>query len=196
MGLLDEIRVNTHDVHVRLHDHPMTKPLVSSMLDLDHYKLVISTFEKFYTALSLQLPDEYVSQLNLPALKKDLISLNINTNAIKPCELPIIVCNKDSIYGMLYVIEGSRMGGQVIAKNVNKTLNLNNTNGLAFFTGNGKSTATHWKSFIQKLQSKNLDKDSCIKAAEQTFLLLEHWLWSAWNENQNEILIDKQKELA
>ena len=196
MELLNGIRAATHETHERLHQHPVMSPLVSSKLELNHYGFAISAFERFYTALATQTPDAYINHLSLSALKKDLIALSIDTSSLEPCSLPMIVCDADSMLGMLYVIEGSRMGGQVIAKNVRQTLHLDESSGLAFFSGNGKDTAGQWKDFVHKLQSECFDTDTCIKAAEQTFLLLERWLWTVWNEDKSKTLITNKGELA
>lgn len=197
MGLLDGIRAATQEPHKRLHEHPITSPLVASELALAHYRLVIAAFEGFYTALALQTPATYIDCLSLPALKKDAMALGIPTPSLPPCTLPTIINSTSSALGMLYVIEGSRLGGLMIAKNVRETLMLNESSGLAFFSGRGKNTAPQWKSFLHRLTHECDDTERCITAAEQTFLLLEQWLWTVWNERKSEITrMTKRRELA
>jgi heme oxygenase (biliverdin-IX-beta and delta-forming) len=53
--------------------------------------------------------------------------------------------------GAMYVIEGSRLGGQFIATHVEQTLHLQPGHGNAYFRGYGDHTGSMWKSFQSKL---------------------------------------------
>jgi len=53
--------------------------------------------------------------------------------------------------GVMYVIEGSSLGGRVILKNINTALGHDAENGAKYFTGYGGQTGSHWKHFLGML---------------------------------------------
>jgi len=50
--------------------------------------------------------------------------------------------------GMMYVIEGSTLGGRVILKNVEKTLGTDIAQATSYFSGYGERTGSSWKAFL------------------------------------------------
>ena len=49
---------------------------------------------------------------------------------------------------MLYPLEGSTLGGQVISIRLRDNLGLNATNGGRFFNGYGEQTGQYWAEFL------------------------------------------------
>ena len=80
---------------------------------------------------------------------------------------------KYAAFGSMYVLEGSALGGQVIAKAARNSLDIHAHNGGAYFNGFGSATAARWRSFLGLLDAEvGSDPISCAtasKAAEQTF---------------------------
>jgi heme oxygenase len=75
--------------------------------------------------------------------------------------------------GSLYVLEGSALGGQFIAAQVRRHLDLWPGNGAAYFNGCGAGTAERWRGF-QRLLARELDADpegraQAVDAAVATF---------------------------
>lgn len=54
--------------------------------------------------------------------------------------------------GILYVVEGSSLGGRYILKNVEKAQALNHQKGVSYFTGYANQTGSYWKLFTKLLQ--------------------------------------------
>jgi len=74
--------------------------------------------------------------------------------------------------GVMYVIEGSSLGGRVILKNINTALGHNEASGARYFAGYGGQTGSHWKSFLgQLIQYENDTKseDEIIAGANYAF---------------------------
>lgn len=76
-------------------------------------------------------------------------------------------------FGSLYVLEGSALGGQVIAKSAARTLGLTPYNGAAYFNGFRSQTAARWGEFQRLLETEvgtslEAREDAC-SAARQTF---------------------------
>ncbi|MDE1460809.1 biliverdin-producing heme oxygenase [Spartinivicinus poritis] len=174
------LRQATHDIHQRLHKHPLLQPLVQQSLTKQHYILLLQAFERFYQSVekrtsSNTLYDDF--QPNSNTITHDLITLGAQINPIN--EQPVIVIEKSesAILGMLYVLEGSKLGGQLIAQNIKNTLGYTEKNGTAFFYGNGKQTGEQWHRFLLLLDSRCTHHSDCINSACQIFEILEQWLW-------------------
>ena len=124
-------------------------PLVSTVIsDLEHRKkahLLTLDFEKL----------GYIKSNNTPAFSdlEHTISLGF-------------------AIGMLYVIEGSTLGGRVIYKHIQKTLGYSSENGAAYFAGYGDQTGQFWKNFIGELVEHEKSEgtgEEIIAGANYTF---------------------------
>ena len=76
--------------------------------------------------------------------------------------------------GAMYVIEGSTLGGQHIARQVEPRLGLSPERGTAYFRGYGEGTGarwTHFKSILQQVPDEHAD--TVINAAKATFAMFE-----------------------
>src|SRR5690606_14516390 len=56
------------------------------------------------------------------------------------------------IAGIIYVIEGSTLGGRYILKNIESALNLTSHKGASFLAGYGNHTGSLWKKFMNSLE--------------------------------------------
>jgi heme oxygenase len=114
-------------------------------------------------------------RLNTPKLEKDLKSLGMSDEEISNIETTEEIPQLDSkerIFGSLYVIEGSTLGGQVISRHLKQNLGIDETNGTAFFSGYGKETGPMWKAFgeaITNFADKSDNHDEIIAGARETF---------------------------
>ena len=78
--------------------------------------------------------------------------------------------------GALYVLEGSTLGGQMIARMLQKNPLLNLVPGqLNFFLGYKKETGPKWKSFQAALNLLDGETETLVSTARQTFSLFTQW---------------------
>ena len=76
--------------------------------------------------------------------------------------------------GAMYVIEGSTLGGQHIARFVEPRLGLSAEHGTAYFRGYGEGTGAHWTEFKRILAAvPDEQSDTVIAAAKATFAMFE-----------------------
>jgi len=82
-----------------------------------------------------------------------------------------------SILGAMYVMEGSKLGGQFIARHVQITLPLTQGHGDAFFRGHGSQTGSLWKEYCEMLevQVPNAQTDKVIASAKAMFATFIEW---------------------
>jgi heme oxygenase len=87
------------------------------------------------------------------------------------------------IAGMLYVIEGSALGGQVLLKVLGRAAGVTADEGASFFAPHGDNPRTPWASYIGLLAGLSGDPQVCqdaVQGAVATFTTLGRWIDVAW----------------
>ena len=173
----------SHTLHVALEKR---LPFFSERLDLERYTHLLAAYYGFYEALeshllSCDLPEgfELSTRLKTPALRQDLHALGVCIDALPLCDNLPPLNNPASVLGVLYVLEGATLGGNVLRKHVSEQLGLDAGNGCAFLYVYGEATGKHWKAFLDYLGSVPLDAPSralAVDAACSTFSCFEQWL--------------------
>jgi len=159
----------------------------------DYWRL-LARFYGYYVPLEARLVAwsrteaqriNYAGRVKVPELERDLFALGETADAIaqspRCAALPALATEAEGL-GCLYVVEGSTLGGQVIKRQLQKSLGLSAGSGVAFFSGYGAETAARWKSFGCGLEeaAARLDQDDAIIAgANETFRTLGIWLENA-----------------
>lgn len=138
---------------------------------------MLSLYKPLEKTLALQLGNENALELNVRLnksqwLKSDLQELkalpNEKINAIP--EIP----NSLQALGVLYVVEGSSLGGQIIAKNFVTRLGLNE-NQTQFFKGYGPQTGVMWQRLKGFVDSQDLNQEQTqqvIEGANKAFAFI------------------------
>ncbi len=78
----------------------------------------------------------------------------------------------------MYVLEGATLGGQFIARHVERALGLAGGRGYSFFRGYGEDTGRMWRSFREELgdRAPALEADEIVASACGTFDRFHNWL--------------------
>ena len=113
------------------------------------------------------------------SIEKDLLVLG-GSVAEKTVEkaLPEMT-NQLHAFGALYVIEGSTLGGRIIAKMMQRQLKTEAGEGFSFFYGYGDETESRWVSFKELLNTQATeisDKKQVVRAANDTFAKFKKWI--------------------
>lgn len=156
-------------------------------LGLDRYAAVLQGFDRFLSAweprLLAALPEAlregFRARSRHGFLRQDLQALSAHlplrqeapggNSAVMASPLP----DKAAALGSMYVLEGSALGGQVIARALRQSHGLDAGQGTRFFSGHGAETGRLWREF-RDLLSRELDQDpaatqSACRAAVDTF---------------------------
>jgi heme oxygenase len=82
------------------------------------------------------------------------------------------------LLGAMYVMEGSTLGGQLIARHVERVLKLTAGQGSAYFRGHKEQTGKLWKELCDVLQTKVPDSetDAVIAGAKAMFGVYGSWM--------------------
>lgn len=82
-------------------------------------------------------------------------------------------------FGCLYVLEGSTLGGQFIAREVGKQLHYSPESGCGFFASHGADIGEMWHRFREAIESyaaaHSQNHDSIIQSATATFRAFGDW---------------------
>ncbi len=185
LTLRQRLRTQTAFAHDQLERSPLLAALSSGSIDRQRYAQYLRRMEVFHHALDdalwHQLPPGYPhAGLNQrAALARDLAALNT-----PPAHLPAalaraaraLVGSHAAAWGMLYVLEGARLGSQVLLKRNANNQTVQQAN--AFIRGDAEATGRMWLAFCAALESSVAPADvgTLLATAEQTFELLDHWL--------------------
>lgn len=170
------------------HQHQQTEDGVDLMRDdfsLEDYKDLLKRFYAFYKCydekLRGSLDENTISfykdeRFNTPRLIADLKSLGMTDEEISEIETYKDLPSLDSpekIFGSLYVVEGSTLGGQYISRHLKEKFVLDESNGAAFFSGYGKNTGKMWNAFREAVtefaDQDGVNREEIILAANETF---------------------------
>lgn len=94
---------------------------------------------------------ELEARWRTPLLERDLAWLGLHPPPpLAPPLLPELTTTGEAL-GSLYVLEGSTLGGHVIARRLRQSLGLTPARGAAFFGARGSSLGPMWTAFIGAL---------------------------------------------
>ncbi|MET0352100.1 MAG: biliverdin-producing heme oxygenase [Rhizobacter sp.] len=152
-------------------------------MGLARYVRILQGFEAFLAAwepdVAAVLPPEqrawFSARSRLAFVRRDLAALAPGDGAVPAPVLPPLP-NRSAAFGAMYVLEGSALGGQVIARRVAERFGFDAERGAAYFHGFGDRTGGLWREFRERLEAE-VDPvaraDACA-AAVGTFEALRH----------------------
>jgi heme oxygenase len=152
--LHDRLRQATKGPHHVLDHHLLLGPLARSNLTTEQYGNALAALHGIYAQAELRIlafldqhPDlfDYRSRRKLPALEADLAALG--REPMPALTVFPILQTIGGLIGVLYTVEGSTMGGQVIARNLRRIPGVNLS--MKFFTGYGEDSRQYWDEFLK-----------------------------------------------
>ena len=182
---LDVLRSQTRSLHVQLEARFDLQQALSSRAEYRKLlELYVGLYRPFERTISSQ-PSEVQTLIGWPASRRvPLIELDLRALGVQESELATIpectslpaLGDLDALFGAMYVIEGSALGGQIIYRQVEADLHLDHLNGAAFFFGEGPNTGAAWKGFTVLLEAHVSDAQKAAATACAMFKSFEDWL--------------------
>lgn len=186
---IKNLRQGTAESHLKLEENPLSKAILDPAVTVsDYQKYLIALYgvtasceRQVFPLLSTIVPDldqRFKADLIVDDLRKTgLPEELINSIPVYQFEFSTI----PEALGIMYVLEGSTLGGRVLYKHINQTLGLTYEEGASYFWGYGPQTGVLWKSFIAALTrfvEESDDAAPIIESAKKTFTLIDNWLSS------------------
>jgi heme oxygenase len=183
--VLTDLRQATASAHQTLEAR---LPFLHPDFNLPRYTGLLKAYYGFYLPLeqalcALPLPAELAFQerRKSAALAADLRALGLSSAEIDhlpTCQQLPPMQDSASAFGVLYVLEGATLGGQVLLRAVRNQLQLGAENGAAFLDVYGAATGQRWRAFLELLAGVTQPdlRQRCVQAACATFTLFQAWL--------------------
>jgi heme oxygenase len=177
--LSDHLKVYTQSAHQQLE-----KKLVMKMKQVNTpagYIKLLGLFYTYYHALEknlqpyLNIPDAS-ERRKADAILADIKALGGELPGISHNVPQPMVNNYAQALGAAYVLEGSTLGGIIIAKMISKQLGIPAATGFSFFSGYGDATVEMWNKFRNFLNAlPTAQHFAAAEAAKNTFLTFNEW---------------------
>lgn len=145
---------------------------------LDDYKTLLIHNYKLISRYEPQIHDQLQNypelklelRSKIDALKTDLDNLNIKTENEVPTQN---LENEAEAFGALYVMEGSTLGGNVIAKQLKRNPEFENVE-FNYFGVYGENTGPYWQEFKSIIDEKITEEhyEACVAGAKKAYQLL------------------------
>ena len=182
--ILTKLRVATQPLHHSLEAVSYGQEIMSKKISLPAYnQLILKNFHIFKQLedhINHQISLEEHAALNmfrsqrLNDLKKDMAYLpQKEKNIVADFQINFEEMTTARLFGILYVMEGARLGGKVIVKALKNNSGLSAIPNFHFYEQNGVNIRERWLEFM-KVLNEHLGKDEAadqeaIQAAKNTF---------------------------
>jgi heme oxygenase len=191
LSVREHLRLATWDAHERLHGISPFARLLRGELDDRGYRMLLMSLYGFYAPLEEQIRGapaaascgiDVGERRKIPLLIADLRHLGISEPAIRllgRCERLPRLDSPSQVMGCLYVVEGSTLGGRVLARRLDMLLGPGKE-GRRFFLAHGDLCSLMWRRFCDVLETYRApgQREAMAETASQTFAALETWLRS------------------
>ena len=189
--ILTELKNQTRPQHDSVEGNPFGKAMMAGTMNIEQYKEFLQKFYGFHWTLEQALSGfnwsslgiDFDERRKIAFLEKDLRALGLTDGDIallpKAEDLPPMNTLEDAV-GVMYVMEGSTLGGQIQARQVQKMFGFGAENGAAYFSSYGANVGVMWKAYSEAIVCAAGDNPTneatIINAAKATFAALERWL--------------------
>ncbi len=180
------LRARTREHHERIETVPALARLLDPDLALSEYAQLLNRLLRFHSALEPRIqraisPESPARRLldthRIHSLQDDLRWLGAVPSG-GPVSVPVIATHAESL-GALYVLEGSGLGGRVIARSLADHLGVRNGCGASFYDGLTAGMARErWRTLCVALDlsGDEVSDHEMVEAARATFASLEQLL--------------------
>jgi len=187
MTLLERLKIETRPAHDRIE---AAIDLDRRIASRDGYTKLLIRFYGFHRAWEsaagalAQERDFFESRCKTALLVRDLVALGLGEDEIgqlPQCDPLMPLPCSAAVLGSMYVVEGSTLGGAVIAREVERRLGFDAATGCAYFRSYGREAAVMWRRFGAMLQDASSPEtdDVIVVAAQKTFDVMHDWLCEA-----------------
>ena len=184
MTILARLKTETRAAHDRIE---AAMDLDRRIAKRDGYRDLLIRFYGFHKAWEEEAADKahdrsfFERRRKTQHLVQDLEALGLKSEDIirlPQCRPLMPLSAPEAVLGSMYVVEGSTLGGAIIARDVENRLGLTAETGCAYFRSYGRDIAAMWKSFgavLLEASSPEAD-DLIVESAQKTFTVMHDWL--------------------
>ncbi|MFS0722992.1 biliverdin-producing heme oxygenase [Paenibacillus sp. 1P07SE] len=189
--ILTRLKEETAPMHEHIEKNEYAAAIMNNSLSMEKYKDYLMKFYGFIKPWEARLHEvehPHGSALSEPSrnktkwLEQDLTALGVKRQELDRlplCDALPDLTTRARALGSLYVLEGSTLGGQMIAKKLAQVLPVDPQENCRYFYSYGPHTRERWQEFRQELEEEadTAEKEEqMIAAARETFVLLDCWI--------------------
>ena len=159
-------------------------PRLSAIKNAVEYASILAMFYGYFSPVEDRI-QQYITPSYMADIKQrrtagniltDLSAIGMPADSIPLCTSLPAIGSTAQAFGALYVLEGSTLGGKMIAKMLKKNSSFPiPERALTFFEGYGSETGTKWKTFLEVLNQQQ-ETDEIVATANETFFQLKGWM--------------------
>jgi heme oxygenase len=183
--ITDQLKKETLTAHQQLEKLLVYR--IRSINSVEKYIALLKIFYGFYQPLEglmeplihKEIIPDYDERRKSAALLEDIRHLLQEDTRVILCPQPPAITNTGAALGALYVLEGSTLGGAIIAKMIRTKISGLPGESLRFFTSYGEQTTEKWAAFRQALNAwatTQQQKEAIIFGANETFQQFHNWI--------------------
>lgn len=186
MSRLDRLRCATRNAHALIEAVPALSRLVAADLTHDVYVSVLQHLEAFHAciepAIACALTGLRSALVLLDGSRPQALAEDLAWFGVRPLPSPPIPMpdTPAGALGMLYVVEGSGLGGRVIGRHLTDSLGVCPGQGGSFYCRRDAETVRwRWRHLCQVLEGPlpgDAPEGRLIEGAQVTFRFLDRWL--------------------
>lgn len=183
ISLLARLKSETRAAHDEIE---ATVDVSERFSSLERYRGLLERFYGFHASWDPRLeaalddPGFAAPRRKLPLLVRDLKALGAQASIpwLPVCADIAPLASRAAALGSMYVLEGSTLGGTLLAKTAERRLQVTAATGGAYFHSYGPDVGPMWKRFGGYAEATVAPRDhsAAVDAALATFATLQSWL--------------------
>jgi heme oxygenase (biliverdin-IX-beta and delta-forming) len=184
---LERLRTETRDLHRRIES---AVDIEAAAGDLHAYRGLLARTLGYYRPVEQMLAAfdwhtvgiDFAARRKAPMLVADLQALGVSAARLRELAWCAAIPSPASLagaLGVMYVLEGATLGGQVIVRMLSEKHGLSPTTGAAFHHGYGPANGARWRQFKEAAEghlTATALHDEAVRCARATFRTFESWL--------------------
>lgn len=184
--IMIRLRQKTLLLHLRLKQE---LNLWGRLATLEDYRQMLERFLGFYGPVETALERyfncrasefDFERRRKVPMLVSDLRSLGVKQFTTLPrCASLPTISSTPHAFGCLYALEISTLGGEIMARHLNRAFSVSPESGCSFFHSYGDQTVTMWRDLGQQINKYAVTDEieqTMTRAAVETFVKMEQWV--------------------
>lgn len=180
VSIIRYLREHTAQIHQQIESTSFMAKFLDKDLNLEKYKQLLLLLyqalapieEGILRSAHLDAFSSIKNRIHFKSFQKDLDYFDISNQTTKVSNfLKFDFSTKAKLAGVLYVIEGSSLGGRLLAKSLQKQLHLTHATGLAYFSSQHDLGPQQWALFKKDIE-KAIEPscfNECLQAALDIF---------------------------
>lgn len=183
---LAKLRQTTLPAHKELESLRLSERIISTDITKEEYALYLALMQRIVIDIEQHIFPQVASMLPDIEQRRKSGLIQADLQFLSPEKTFTGFPLQDAGYtstpsfamGVMYVIEGSTLGGRLILKNIENTLGYNSEQGGKYFAGYGARTGPLWKSFLEAFTAfaETHDEEQIIAGANFAFTTIHDHL--------------------